>query len=45
MNALLFMIPIALMLGGIGLTAFLWALHAGQYDDIDGAEHRMLDDD
>ena len=45
MNVLIFMIPIALCLGGGGLWALLWALRAGQYDDIEGAEYRMLDDD
>ncbi|ACL62201.1 cbb3-type cytochrome oxidase assembly protein CcoS [Methylobacterium nodulans] len=45
MNVLILMIPIALFLGGMGLCAFLWALRSGQYDDINGAEHRMLADD
>ena len=45
MEALVFMIPIALLLGGGGLAAFLWALNSGQYDDVDGVEHRMLQDD
>ncbi len=32
----------------IGLGAyfiFLWAVKSGQYDDIEGPKHRMLDDD
>jgi cbb3-type cytochrome oxidase maturation protein len=45
MDILVFMIPIALLLGATGLCAFLWALHSGQYDDIDGAEYRVLMDD
>ncbi|HEX8664301.1 MAG TPA: cbb3-type cytochrome oxidase assembly protein CcoS [Beijerinckiaceae bacterium] len=45
MDVLIFMIPIALFLGTTGLAAFLWALRNGQYDDIDGAEHRVLMDD
>ncbi len=45
MEVLVFVIPIALFLGGTGLCAFLWALRSGQYDDIDGAEYRMLNDD
>jgi cbb3-type cytochrome oxidase maturation protein len=45
MNILVFIIPIALFLGTTGLCAFLWALKAGQYDDIDGAEYRVLMDD
>jgi cbb3-type cytochrome oxidase maturation protein len=45
MDVLIFMIPIALFLGLLGLGAFLWALKTGQYDDIDGAQHRALMDD
>ncbi|WP_336490530.1 cbb3-type cytochrome oxidase assembly protein CcoS [Methylobacterium nigriterrae] len=45
MNMLLLVIPIALMLGGLGLCAFIWALNSGQYDDIEGAEFRVLADD
>jgi cbb3-type cytochrome oxidase maturation protein len=45
MNALLVLIPIALALGLGGLAAFLWALRTGQFDDLDGAAHRILFDD
>jgi cbb3-type cytochrome oxidase maturation protein len=45
MTNLLILIPAALALGGLGLAAFLWALRSGQYDDLDGAAHRILDDD
>jgi cbb3-type cytochrome oxidase maturation protein len=45
MNVLVFMIPIALMLGLLGLGAFLWSLNTGQFDDIDGAEYRVIADD
>jgi len=45
MNNLIFLIPIALLLGGLGLGAFLWSLRSGQYDDLDGAAHRILEDD
>ncbi len=45
MTVLLYLIPIALTLGGLGLAAFLWALKAGQFDDPDGAAHRILLDD
>ena len=45
MDVLVYVIPIALFLGSLGLCAFLWALRTGQYDDIDGAEYRVLMDD
>lgn len=44
MNVLLYLIPIALFLGAVGLLAFLWSLKSGQYDDLEGAAHRILDD-
>jgi cbb3-type cytochrome oxidase maturation protein len=45
MSVLYFLIPISLVLGGIGLAAFLWSLRTGQYDDLDGAAERILQDD
>lgn len=45
MNNLILLIPAALALGGIGLAGFLWALRSGQFDDLDGAAHRILLDD
>ncbi len=44
MNMLIYLIPIALFLGGLGLFAFLWALKSGQYTDLEGAAWRVLDD-
>ncbi len=45
MSALVYLIPVALGLGLIGLVAFLWALRSGQFDDLDGAAQRILFDD
>ena len=45
MSGLLYLIPIALFLGLLGLAAFLWALHTSQFDDLDGAAGRILFDD
>ncbi|KAB2886327.1 MAG: cbb3-type cytochrome oxidase assembly protein CcoS [Pseudorhodoplanes sp.] len=45
MSVLVYLVPIALGLGLTGLLAFLWSLRAGQYDDLDGAAIRILDDD
>ncbi len=45
MSHLVFLIPIAIGLGALGLVAFIWSLRNGQYDDLDGAAERILDDD
>jgi cbb3-type cytochrome oxidase maturation protein len=45
MSSLVFLIPLALVLGIIALAAFLWSLKAGQYEDMDGAAERILLDD
>lgn len=45
MNVLVYLIPAALFLGLLGLAAFLWTLKSGQYDDLEGAAHRILFDD
>lgn len=45
MSGLIFLIPIALLLGLAGLAAFLWAIRTGQFEDLDGAALRILIDD
>lgn len=45
MNGLALLIPVALLLGLGGLAAFFWSLEDGQYDDLDGAAMRILNDD
>ena len=45
MTALAWLIPAALFLGGLGLVAFLWALRSGQFEDLEGAAYRALEDD
>jgi len=45
MNVLVYLVPLAVGLGLIGLIAFLWALRSGQYSDVDGAALRVLSDD
>lgn len=45
MDILLYLIPIALTLGLVGLIGFLWTLRNNQYDDLEGAAHRILLDD
>ncbi|MAF97037.1 MAG: cbb3-type cytochrome oxidase assembly protein CcoS [Micavibrio sp.] len=45
MSVLAYLIPVALLLGLIGLAGFIWSLKSGQYDDLDGAAQRILLDD
>lgn len=45
MEGLLYLIPIALFLGLLGLAGFLWAIRSGQFEDLDGAAQRILFDD
>jgi cbb3-type cytochrome oxidase maturation protein len=42
MEILTILIPVSLLLGGVGLAAFFWALRRGQFDDPDGNAHRIL---
>lgn len=44
MSVLVYLIPVALFFGLASLAAFLWALRAGQYEDLDGAGERILID-
>ena len=45
MTGLLVLVPIALLMGGGALVAFLWSLRSGQYEDLEGAAQRILEDD
>ncbi len=45
MTVLVYLIAISLGLGAGGLGLFLWALRAGQYDDLEGAASRILFDE
>lgn len=45
MSVLVYLIPLALLLGLLGLGAFVWSLKSGQYDDLDGASRRILLDE
>jgi cbb3-type cytochrome oxidase maturation protein len=45
MTALAWLIPCALALGFLGLVAFLWALNNGQFEDLEGAGWRAIQDD
>lgn len=45
MTGLIYLIPLALLLGATGLGAFLWAVSSGQFDDPEGASQRILIDE
>lgn len=45
MTALLWLIPVALLLGLAGLAAFVWALGDGQFSDLEGAGWRAISND
>ncbi|MCC6947358.1 MAG: cbb3-type cytochrome oxidase assembly protein CcoS [Bradyrhizobiaceae bacterium] len=45
MDVLVFLVPVALGLGLIGLAAFFWSLNNRQYEDLEGASLRVLSDD
>lgn len=42
MDVLVFLIPVSLILGGVGLLAFFWAIRHRQFDDPDGDSQRIL---
>lgn len=45
MNVLIILIPVSLILGGLGLLAFVWSLKSGQFDDDKGNAYRILQDE
>lgn len=45
MGILLYLIPLALVLGVCGLAFFIWTIKSGQMDDLEGAAQRILLDD
>lgn len=45
MSQVIYLIIVALFLGMLGLVAFIWSVRNRQYDDLDGAAERILDDD
>jgi cbb3-type cytochrome oxidase maturation protein len=40
-----FLIFLTVILGLGAWLFFLWSVKSGQYDDVEGPKHRMLDDD
>lgn len=44
MNALLFLLPLAILLGAVFAVLFVVAVKDGQFDDLDDPPERMLHD-
>ena len=45
MEILYLLIPLSLVLVGIIVWIFLWAVRSGQFDDMEGPAHQVLMDD
>jgi cbb3-type cytochrome oxidase maturation protein len=45
MPALYIMIPAALLVVGVAVWIFFWAVDSGQYEDLDSPAHSILFDD
>lgn len=45
MNVLYFLVPLAILLAGIGAAAFWWAVRSGQFDDVETPAIRILFDE
>lgn len=45
MNVLYFLVPLALLLAGIGVAAFIWSVRTGQFDDVQTPGMRVLLED
>jgi cbb3-type cytochrome oxidase maturation protein len=45
MNILLLLVPISLVLLGVAIAAFVWAVRRGQFDDLDTPALDILQDD
>lgn len=45
MEIVYLLIPVALVLVGLIIGAFMWAIRSGQFDDLEGPAHRILMED
>jgi cbb3-type cytochrome oxidase maturation protein len=44
MNSIYLLIPLSVVLIGVGIWAFFWAVNSGQFDDLDQPGREILDD-
>lgn len=42
MSYAIWLVPVGLAMGVVGLLAFLWSMKSGQLEDLDGAAERVL---
>ena len=45
MTVLYIVLPLALLIGGAAVAAFVWTVRSGQLDDVDTPPRRILFDD
>ncbi len=45
MDSIYGLVPAMLLLALVSVAVFFWAARSGQYDDMEGPAHRILDDD
>ena len=45
MEILYLLVPLAGILAGVIVWAFLWSIRSGQFDDLEGPAHRILMDE
>ena len=45
MEILYLLIPLGIVVLGVAIWGFLWAVRSGQFDDLEGPAHRILMDD
>ncbi len=45
MSILYLLVPLALVLAGVGVWGFLWAVRSGQFDDVETPAIRVLLED
>ncbi len=44
-NSIYLLIPLSVVLIGVGIWAFFWAVNSGQFDDLERSGNEILDDD
>ena len=45
MEVIFILLPLAILIGGVMLALFIWAVRSGQYDDLETPAHRILFDE